>query len=500
MSKIKDMKARLFPSDASFTLKELLGYTGGLFGNTMGQDCVYTYSVKFNRDFMGLKADKQAGVKFDPNIILGNAATILSFLVPPIAGAVVDRPADKKGGGSRPILGLAPIPFAIASLLLFVVPARNLIFRIIYTFILTLLFNTVDTFYDMALNAISIRMTTNPKDRKNFYTLAELAGTLGSMLPGWLLPVIVGLFKEGQSQKWAYFMVALIFCVLGVSTMYAPFFTLKEKVFVRSCEKQQEQLSLKYIMSNRPLLILLTCNFLETVRQVTYDYLPYLYQNTFDNYGMKAIIEMISGGLSYAGLAIVPLVGKKISSRTMMSGGYLYSAVFYGIMSLFNLGFSVNGVRKFKWLIGVLIGMSGMSNMAMRAAKRILIADSTEYMEWKTYKKYGIAVRSEGMVLAASGIVSKASALLRTNLYNGSLNKIGYQSAYQDASGNTVYPVQSDKTLHGIFLITTLFGFIGNFLPAIVMLFDNYTGKRKEEILEELREIRIKSSAVPETV
>ena len=38
-------------NNPSFTLKEQLGYAGGMFGNAMGQDCVYTYSSKFNRDF-----------------------------------------------------------------------------------------------------------------------------------------------------------------------------------------------------------------------------------------------------------------------------------------------------------------------------------------------------------------------------------------------------------------------------------------------------------------
>lgn len=490
MSVFKKIKGRCFTEGAGFSMKELLGYSGGLFGNTMGQDTVLTYSDKFNRDYMGLREDKSAGVDFDPNIVLGNASTILSFIVPPIAGAAVDRPADKKFGGSRPILGIAPIPFAAASLLLFIVPKQSLMFRIVYTFVLTLLFSVVDSFYDMALNAISIRMTANTKERKNFYTIAEFAGTVGSMLPGWILPIVVDKFSSGAEQKWAYFYVALIFCVLGVTSMYAPFFTLKEKVFVRSYNNKKEKINIRYVLANKPLLILVLSDMFATIRQVTYSYLPYLYQNTFDKYSMKSVIDAVSGGLSYVSLLAVPFLGKYMSSRTMMGSGYLFTAAFYGIMSLFNIGYSLKKVRKYKWLIGVLIGISGMPNGAQRAAKRIMIADSTEYMEWNTFKKYGVPIRSEGTVLATTSVMGKVNSLIRTNVYNFSMNKIGYQSSYNDKAGNAVYPVQGDKTLHGIFFITTVFGFIGSLIPGIIIMLDNYTGKRKERILEELVEIR----------
>ena len=41
MSKLKDT-IQAIKNNPSFTVKEQLGYSGGIFGNTMGQDCVYT--------------------------------------------------------------------------------------------------------------------------------------------------------------------------------------------------------------------------------------------------------------------------------------------------------------------------------------------------------------------------------------------------------------------------------------------------------------------------
>ena len=87
----------------------------------------------------------------------------------------------------------------------------------------------MDTFYDIALNALALKLVTNPKDRKNFYTAESLAATLGSMLPGWLIPIVVGTTDDAKRQQMLYFFVALGFCIIGVLTMYAPTLRLTKR-------------------------------------------------------------------------------------------------------------------------------------------------------------------------------------------------------------------------------------------------------------------------------
>jgi Na+/melibiose symporter-like transporter len=115
-------------------------------------------------------------------------------------------------------------------------------------------------------------------------------------------------------------------------------------------------------------------------------------------------------------------------------------------------------------------------------------------MEWKSYKKYGIAQRNEGMVFAFNTMISRISALWKELLVNGGLALIGYQSA-QLINGEMVEAVQTPETLHGIFLLVVIPGIIGNLLPGIIMSFDNFTGKRKEKIMAELEEIRAVTKA-----
>jgi Na+/melibiose symporter-like transporter len=53
-----------------------------------------------------------------------------------------------------------------------------------------------------------------------------------------------------------------------------------------------------------------------------------------------------------------------------------------------------------------------------------------------------------------------------------------------------VEAIQTPETLHGIFLLVAIPGIVGNLVPALIMMFDNFTGKRKEKIMAELETIR----------
>ncbi len=491
MASLKE-KILAIKNNPSFTVKEQLGYSGGIFGNTMGQDCVYTYSSKFNRDFQMIDAGKLT--------LLETVSAVFSFLIPPIAGPILDRPTlPGKRSTAKTILRYTPIPFALTSLLLFVVPSGSPLMNLIWAFIFTILFETVDAFFDMAMSTISLRMTTNAKDRKNFYTIASLAGSLGSMLPGWLLPIVVEKFSDINEQKWAHFFVALFFCILGVSVMHAPYFTLNEKVNVTPKEGEEKvtwnRKKISAILHNKPFMIAMLASVFETIRKVTYDLLPDLYRETFDNYGMKAFIDMISGSLSYVGLFLVPIIGARVSGRSMLVGGHLYSTAFYAAIALLGTKFNLTRVRKWRYLVGVLIGLSGMPNSGMDAARKIIVADSTDYMEWYSEKHLGEAIRSDGMLIAAQSIVGQLNKLIRVNVKNLSLMAIGYQSGKKDAAGNTIKVVQSDATLKGIYFVVALCGAIGNFLPAVMYSLDRFTGRRRDEILQELDIMRQRLAA-----
>lgn len=478
MGKIKE-KFNELKNNPDVALKEQVGYVSGVFGNCMGQDSVGTYTDQFMYDYMGLNSGQVVSMK--------SATTAVNILIAPIIGAMLDGNRSKKGN-ARTFMRASAIPFTLASVLLFVVPSSSIMFNFIWSFILFLTFNIADTFFDVALSTLSVRMTPNAKSRKNFYTVAQVASTLGSMLPGGVVPIIIDIMDgDYNSEKWAFFSVALFFGILGLFSMLVPCFTLKERNLVLPPKDNKKiKIDYKLILLNRPLLLLSLSSCIESVRQVCYNSLPFFYKQTLNNYSMKTYVEIASSALSYGGLFSVPFIGKKLSSRDIVVFGYLHTAICY--ILLFICGY------KNLWIVGILIALGGLPNAGASAAKRILLADSTDYMEWKSYKKYGIAQRNEGMIFAFNTMVSRITALWKELLVNGGLALIGYQSA-QNIGGQMVEAVQTPETLHGIFLLVAIPGIIGNLIPAIIMMFDNFTGKRKEKIMAELEEIRARAKA-----
>lgn len=496
--KINKFKSQI-TDNPSFTVKEQVGYASGIFGNCMGQDSVQTFSDKFFRNFMGIENRFMT--------IMSNILTAFGLIFNPIAGNIVDSPIrpDQKRTPTKKILMITPLPFAISSMLLYIVPFSSSFKNFLWALLVKLVFNTVDAFYDMSLNTMSLRMTTNAKDRKNFYTVATLASSLGSMLPGWLIPLVVGSTNDHAQQRMFYFVVSLIFCVLGVISMYAPYFTLNEKIRVveREEDKDKEKKSviswdkktIKTMLHTRSFIVVQIANFFEQIRQISYTLLPYIYDDVFADFKMKAFIDIISGTLSYVGLFAVPFLGSRFSARTIVGSSFGFTGTMYTLMSLFTprirSGMSdmeqmskLQSLRKIRYVIGVMIGIAGMPNNAIAASKKIIVGDATDYMEWYSEKTYGTPIRSEGLISATQSTLGTVNTFVRQNVYNILFSLIRYQPS------RDTQVIQTPSTLKGLYLMFTMCGIVGNFFASGSYFFDNYTGKRKERILEELAEFR----------
>ncbi len=481
MGKFKE-KLQDFKNNPDIALREQVGYISGLLGNSMGQDAVGTYTDQFMYDYMGLKSSQIVAMK--------SVTTGANILIAPIVGMLLDGNRSKKGN-ARTFMRASAIPFTLASILMFVVPSGSITFNFIWSFVLFLTFNIADTFFDVALSTLSVRMTPNAKARKNFYTVASLASSVGSLLPGALVPIIIE-SQQGDynSEKWAFFSVALLFGVIGLFAMLVPCMTLRERNLVLPPKDNKKvNIDFRLILLNRPLLLLCLSQCVDSVRQVCYNSLPFFYKQTLNKYSMKTYVETASAALSYSGLVALPITGRKFSSRDVLVLGYLHTGICYLLLAVFGY--------KHLWLVGILIALGGLPNYAMGAARRILLADSTDYMEWKSYKKYGIAQRNEGMIFAFNTMINRIASLWKELLVNGGLALIGYQSA-QMINGEMVEAIQTPETLHGIFLLVIVPGIIGNLLPSLIMMFDNFTGKRKEKIMAELEEIRAEAKAIRE--
>ncbi len=463
-------KIKRFAENPSFTLKEQLGFAAGSFGYYMGQDMIGTFIIIFLTDYMGIKAAML--------LLLMTIAKVINALADPIAGALIDR-TNTRWGKSRPYLLLTPFPLVVTSILLFVVPNISYTSRLIWVFSFYIIYCLADTFYDMSLLAVSARMSNNPNDRKNFYTFAEFAGTLGSMLPGGLIPVLISVYSHLEQQL--YLIGAIVFGVLGLGAMIIPFFTLREKNLGVILKDTPAKINAKAIMLNGPLIISMIARIIEGIRQVSFGALAYFYRQTLGAFWLSTVIGFFSASFSYVSIALVPYFGKKHCARDIMIGGYFFSGFFYLLLHIV-------GYSNLFW-VGALIAFSGATTGLVRTTRNILIADSIDYMEWRTWKKFGEPVRSEGMVFAMNSFAGRINTLLRDLWLPTGLIAIGYISA-KTMGGVTINVVQEEKTLNRIFYLVTIPGIVGNFVSGGIFFFDTFRGEKRAAILAELAQMR----------
>jgi GPH family glycoside/pentoside/hexuronide:cation symporter len=440
-------------------------------GNSMTQDVEAYVLTLFLVRFMGIDS---AVI-----LILMAVAKIVNIIVDPIAGVLLDKTTRSGRSMTKAMLLLSPFPLAISSILLFIVPGLQLSARIAYVFVFYFLYCIADGFYDLSMMTISARMTTNPDDRKNFYTVSQFASTLGGMLPSGLIPIFVAAYMEHEAA--IYLIFAIVFGLVGLAMMLVPYFTLKEKTAAKWRKPATPKLNFKALLLNKPMWLLIISNVISSVRTVCYGLLAFFYLETLEAFWMATAVGAISAALSYIGIALVPFIGSKFSSRDIIAYGYLLTGFMYIILL-------IAGYQSFV-LIAICIGIAGFPNGAMSAAKKILLADSTDYMEYRMWKKHDEPIRCESMVFALNSMAGRLSGLWKDLLLPAGLVIIGYVSA-KSFGPTTINVVQSTQTLNGIFYLLVVTGIAGNLIPALIMFFDNYTGKRKEKILKELTEMR----------
>ncbi|MDD4316087.1 MAG: MFS transporter, partial [Clostridia bacterium] len=338
--KLKDSIKRM-ANNPSFTLKEQFGYASGRFGNEMGQDVVGTFLTMF--------LAKYVGIEVAVITVLMGIARALNIFCDPVAGTILDRGFGRgRRNVTKPILLLTPFPIAVTSILLFIIPAQGMTFRLIWVFCFYLIYTITDNFYDMSLSTMSVRMCSNPKDRKNFYTLAQFAASLGTTLPAGLIPIFVSIYKENfAAQGYVYLIAGTVFGILGLAAMLVPYFTLKERNPSISIKKPKVALNAKALLSNKPMILVTGAELAESIRKICYGALPFFYLETLGAFWLSTVVGAVSVVLNYIGMLLVPFIGKKVSPRNMMVYGYLYSGICYLLLLL--VGYQS------LWIVGILI-------------------------------------------------------------------------------------------------------------------------------------------------
>lgn len=447
------------------TLKEKITFPMASFGRSG----IYTIMSMFLLIFYTDAA------KIDPvhagYIIL--AGRVFDALNDPLMGMIVDR-THTKWGKMRPYLLFSPIPIALTTIALFFAPQfESYSLKVAYAAVTYILWGVAFTIQDVPFWGMSSVITPNENERTRFLSNGRLGSTAGGILPTVLIPVLVA--ENAFGLRNGYFVSAVIFALLGAALSMIPFFTCKERVTEERKDTRTFTENFRLIGKNKLLIIVILSAILGStmvMANVSASYIHY-YLIGVDNYGiipngfkMTSLTVAVGVGMVPA-MIILPSLRKRFSLKAIYIGSSIFGVISH--TAFWFIGYSnIYLVLLCLVFMGIPLGIYNVITYA-------LIADSVDYIEYKTGE------RADGVCFAFQTLLSKITAGIATFATSIVLKVSQFQQPIND-----VIQTQSETTKTGLFFMITLLPAIGFALTIIPMLFNDYTGEKKERIKKEL--------------
>ncbi len=487
------------------TMKERICFTVGAFGRSGIYTLMSMFTLVYFQNGAGLSLKQSSTI-----ILVGR---IFDAINDPMMGMIVDR-TKSKWGKMRPYLLFAPVPIAVCTILLFTAPfeqGSNAAF--IWAFVTYILWGVAFTVQDVPFWGLSSVITPLENERTSFLSTARLGSTFGGILPALLVPI---LYQSSMGYSKGFFVSAVIFALLGCGLSILIFFVSKERV-----PKMDHTPSFKetfvVLGKDKLLIIVIFASILGSTMVTANQSADYIgnylliqnytdFSQIFDaggnilaNVDAKAAYDFwiprgtiittltvaIGVGMVPA-MAIFPVLRKKFSLKQIYIGsaifGLVVHALCYVIFQKDVTQINIYVLWFFLFLMGFPLGIYNVITYA-------LIADSVDYLEWKTGERH------EGVCFSFQTFLSKVNAAVATFVFSHILQESDFKAVDKslvDIEGRQIFFQQSVETQKMLLALVTIVPAIGFLLTIIPMFFNEYTGKVKEKAQKELEEARIK--------
>lgn len=428
--------------------------------------------------------------------LLPTAAVTLMFTVAriwdaindPIMGMFVDRvnPAKSKLGKFRPFLISIPIPIAILTVMLFWMPEVNRSLQIVYMYCTYILWGMLYTVGDVPLWGMSSAITPNNKERTQFISFSRIFCTIGSVVPLLLMAIIPAIVPgDTVSDKKVQFFIGGIFCaVIGGAMFLLAGLKNKERVSIPP-QRTKYLDNFKMLKDNKPLLLVLLAGIIGSARvmaQVGATYVAqYCFYGPINFLGMQItdmsqkllFINIGFGAGMFLGTVLAPWLQKKFNFKKL----YLWSSLIGGVLQLatFACGFSN------LYVVIIMMTLSSVSLGIYNVLTYNMIADSIDYLEWKTGE------RKEGMCFSFQTFMTKFAAGMATLFAGIVMMIVGFKEAV--VVGDIIQPATQTENW-GFYAMVSIIPAIGCFLACIPILWYDYIGKKRDDIIKELAQQR----------
>ncbi|WP_455920298.1 MFS transporter [Priestia megaterium] len=429
--------------------KTRIGYGVGDLGCNLVFSTMASYLLFFYTDVFGITAAVAGTLMLVTKIIDAFADTGM--------GLLVDRTHTKWGQG-RPYFLIGAIPFAIFTVLTFIVPDFNMMGKIIWAYVTYCLLNIAYTVVNIPLNTIVPRLTSDNHERNCLVSTRMICALIGTALVMSVTTPLVDFFGHGDTQK-GFLITMSIYGIASVLIFVITFMSTKE-VIPPSTQPGKSSFKQDFKGLTDQAFIFFILNFLYfalfVIRNTTV-----IYYFTY-NLGHKDWLTFVGlfgilSGLPM--LIILPWLQKKMTKKNVL----LFSTSIYIVGDLL-----IYFGKSSPILLIIGLAITGLGIYGIFGTTFAIQPDIIDYSEYKNHRSIA------GMIAAFQGFFVKVSLGLGS-AFVGVILKMG---------GYVPNAIQSSITLTYIELVFIWVPLAICLLIGITMWFYNLDAKRAEMDVE----------------
>ena len=434
--------------------REMFGHAIAGFGQNLIFGLWSNYMLVFYTDIFGIAAGTAS--------IIMLLTRVWDGINDPMMGSIADRTRTKWGRYRPWLLFMAPV-IVIFLVLNFSSPDLSPTLKVVYAGITYVMMSMAFTAVDVPYWTMPAAMSSDVKKRSRIISFSRMSTTLAATILGIIAIPLIHALGQGDKQK-GYMMTALVVGLIGAGFYLIGFFCIREHVQPALNQKITFKSSVKAIIQNKPLLLLLCCGLLGNIGTMLKQGMVIYYVK--DCVGSENLIPTFSllflPGMIF-GLIIAPVFAKRFDSKSVFIGARVFGIIVDVIF--FFAGFENIPLVMFLYaLTSIPLGISSVVSATM-------LTNTIEYAEWR------FGNRQEGLISSTQTLTAKIGMALSAGVIGAVLEIADYVPNHVTS--------ETQMMMHGAF---TLFcAFIG-VLAIIPMLFNKFTDKEHQRIMNELAE------------
>ncbi len=402
-----------------------------------------------------------------------------------------------KRGKFRPVAMLVAVPMAIVMMLSFWAPkGLSGTMLMIYIITLAVLWAVFCTFGN-SINMVANVMTPNLKERDQVLSFRSISGAVGNSAPV-VIVLVVGLIWSKDNPELIdavtgtsirsveglqYIISAALCSVVGVITVLLGMNVVRERT-VYTAEKKNPLVGFVDIIKNKYAWTIIISEFLKSFRGISTFMEAFIAAAVLGDISKKILFVLPVGIGTAVGMLVINFLLKKFDARQLYIASGIYSLC--ANCAAFGIGYAYfkTGTAILQVVFIVFLFLIGLQFGASNLLPSMFQADVLETIELKTGKRLDASFPFViGIGTLISGTLANVVAPL---ILYGEGSIIGYIQP-TDLVPNPVQSFDTKVTL--LFFYTIVHGLM-MFLAGVPFFFYKLTGKTKEDIHNQLLEMR----------